>query len=256
MPSFFKKLFKSKESKISDFSSIGFPVNSVDDLLQWGYKTNLAGSEIKVPAKGAYYQWTLQSGAELWAQVDSNGQGMGLHPSFSGKSKVRVKAVPTIAHKGTVLDGVYRCWLITDDQEYPFVFEAPNFFQHASSEKEVELIVQVTAFAKELKYFPNKKAFDDDTEWKLADRSFIPSDVLKDSTYNQDPQPHAAFNGYIKAVELKTNEETGNKFYWFLVDTLSAEYDVVADPRLLKIVPEVGGLLGGSYYLSGKIIES
>jgi hypothetical protein len=58
----------------------------------------------------------------------------------------------------------------------------------------------------------------------------------------------------VLAAEEKINTLTGHAFYWALVDTYGGAYDVVIDPSLLPGVPAVGGVISGSFWLSGRIV--
>jgi hypothetical protein len=62
------------------------------------------------------------------------------------------------------------------------------------------------------------------------------------------------FAGEIKEFELKTNALTNAEFYWFLVETLGGEIDVVSDPKWIEKEPQIGGIVSGQFWLSGKII--
>lgn len=255
--SFINKLFKSKH-KVTDFSTIGFVVDSFNDIMKFGGEACKNGNRIEILGKGAYYSLKLNCGAELWAQVDVNNQPMGLHPGFAGECKIKVRAKPFLeSSRLSVLDGYYYSYLITDDQDYPLLFESPNFYQTAIADDEIIAEAQVTAFAKEVKIFSNVDEMSKDKIWgSWAIQSFTPSGTFspKDDP-NFEQHPAAIFSGYARKVELKRNEITGNKFYHLVVESLSASYDVVIDPILLSVVPEVGNIVSGQFYISGKIIS-
>jgi hypothetical protein len=40
------------------------------------------------------------------------------------------------------------------------------------------------------------------------------------------------------------------------VDTLGGEVDVVADVKLISSEPQIGGIVSGQFWLSGKIIQN
>jgi hypothetical protein len=62
------------------------------------------------------------------------------------------------------------------------------------------------------------------------------------------------FVGHVLAAGERINVLTGHAFYWALVETLGGAYDVMIDPELLPSVPAAGGVLSGSFWLSGRII--
>lgn len=252
-----KSLFKLNR-KVSDFSSIGFNFEAFEDIYKLGKLATDRGEKIEIPMRGSYYKLSTESGAELWAQISNDNQGIGLHPGFDGECVIRVKANPFLdSSRLSVLDGYYDCWLITDDQDYPLLFESPNFYQTSVSVDEVIAQAQVTAFAKEVKIFSNEEERSKDEIWGLwATQSFTPSGKFSpndDESFEQHPA--AIFSGYIRKIELKRNEITGNKFYHLIVESLSASYDVVIDPSLLISEPQIGNILSGQFYLSGKIVS-
>jgi hypothetical protein len=58
----------------------------------------------------------------------------------------------------------------------------------------------------------------------------------------------------VLAADKKINVLTGRAFYWALVETYGGAYDAVIDSSLLSGVPVVGGVITGSFWLSGRII--
>ncbi|HMQ01939.1 MAG TPA: hypothetical protein PKD79_02625 [Candidatus Doudnabacteria bacterium] len=252
-----KSLFKPNH-KVSDFSSIGFNFEAFEDIYKLGKLATDRGEQIEIPMRGSYYKLSTESGAELWAQISKDNQGIGLHPGFNGECLIKVKAKPFLeSSRLSVLDGYYDSWLITDDQDYPLLFESPNFYQTSVSEDEIIVEAQVTAFAKEVKIFSSEEERNKDEIWGLwATQSFTPSGKFSpndDESFEQHPA--AIFSGYIRKIELKRNEITSNKFYHLIVESLSASYDVVIDPSLLISEPQIGNILSGQFYLSGKIIS-
>lgn len=252
-----KNLLKPKH-QITDFRTIGYTVNSAEDLMRWASFAQSHGKKIDIPNKGAYYCLRSESGAELWAQSNLNNQIMGLHPGFSGVSEIQIKAEPFINEQFTVLDGGYDCWLITDEQEYPLIFEAPNFCEIPTENNVIEYAAQVSAFAKEVSIFNDQEEMNSDSKFgSWASKSFVPIGTFPSLENDTDftPGPIAFFTGFIKSVELRKNEITNVSFYWFLIDSLSAEYDVLVDPQLINKQPKVGQILAGKFYLSGKILK-
>ena len=259
MLSFLKKLFKPNH-KVSDFSSIGFNFEVFEDIYKLGKLASDRGERINIPMRGYYDKLSTESGAELWAQISKDHQGIGLHPAFNGECTIKVKARPFLeSSRLSVLDGYYDCWLITSEQDYPLLFESPNFYQTALDGSDIIAEAQVTAFAKEVKIFTDEDERKKDKIWGFwAPQSFVPSGTFstKENYESFEQQPVAIFSGYIKKVLLKRNEITGNKFYHLIVESLSASYDVVADPALLLSEPQVGNILSGQFYLSGKIVNN
>ena len=63
----------------------------------------------------------------------------------------------------------------------------------------------------------------------------------------------AVFTGHILAAGDRRNGLTGEVFCWTLVETLGGVFDVVIDSELITETPQVGGVLSGSFWLSGRV---
>jgi hypothetical protein len=121
--------------------------------------------------------------------------------------------------------------------------------------------IQLTAFASDdFKIFADEKEYGEsqESELKYASKSFVPSGLFafdaEDESFDLNVvRPIAIFAGIIKESELKKNELSGNNFYWFLVETLGGETDVVADVKLVSSEPQIGGVVSGQFWLSGKL---
>lgn len=75
-------------------------------------------------------------------------------------------------------------------------------------------------------------------------------------TFGKGPEEASAdFAGHILEVENRTNELWGTSFCWELVGTFGGAFDAVIDSELLGSPPRVGGVLQGSFWLSGRILS-
>jgi len=122
----------------------------------------------------------------------------------------------------------------------------------------------LTAFASnDFVIFADEAAYDasQQSELKYAAKSFVPVGLFAFDAENESVdlsivRPIGKFTGEIKEYELKTNELSGEKFYWFLIDTFGGEVDIVADVKLISGEPNIGGIVSGQFWLSGRITES
>ena len=71
---------------------------------------------------------------------------------------------------------------------------------------------------------------------------------------HQTPQAYGIFTGHVVEAAKRQNELSGHFFYWSLVDSLGDLFDVVIDPELVQNEPKVGGVLSGSFWLSGRLV--
>ncbi|MCG8349407.1 MAG: hypothetical protein MI924_16700 [Chloroflexales bacterium] len=246
----------------SHFSTIGIPIQSQDELLALAQRVvdNSIGHDTE---HGYYLQWSSSCGAEVWLQINQNNDLIGVTPHFSGKSRVRVGLTQRVLHPdSTELDGALYGWAdpASDDPAsgcYPLVFDTPDFTLHQHILLPAIVTVQVAAFAHDVSVFASAKAFaaSQTSEFKFASKSYIPAGTFTpDGEEVKSPEAHAMFTGHILEAEMRTNQLTGQAFYWALVETLCATYDVVIDPELLDALPHVGNVLYGSFWISGRIV--
>src|SRR5205085_2604545 len=119
--------------------------------------------------------------------------------------------------------------------------------------------VQLTAFAHELQAYESEAAYaaTQSGAVKFATESFIPAGLFNAATNEQNtpPQAYAIFTGRVLDTALITNPATEREFCWAHVRTLGGELDMVADPDLLDGYLTKGGIVGGSFWLSGRFSE-
>jgi len=245
----------------SHFSAIGFPVKSQDEYLALAQRVMNDCTSFDVEG-GRYLHWGSRSGAELWLQIDTDNIFIGMNPHYSGKSLVPVRlSERVIRPKDTVLDGALRGWAIWNDDDsesFELVFDVPDFGRQLTVLLPANRRVQIAAFAQEVSVFDSPKDYtaSQTGELKFAPQSFFPSGLLSpDLESIEPPEPYAIFSGHIVEADTRRNELTGSNFFWVLVETLGAVFDVVIDPGLLSVTPKVGGVLSGSFWLSGRIVS-
>ncbi len=253
---------------MSNLSDIGFPVKSEQDVNQVIMDILKHLETIPCPPHGYYFKFEDKSGAEIYLQTNTAQEIMGFNPAFSGKSKRKVGLTKKIERDTSLLDGAFHAWTnpTTEDfeetGEYPFVFDVPDFRTKDNTELPKIADIQLTAFASnDFKLFSSEEDFSgSQDEPKFASKSFIPSGLFSfdengESTEINPPQAHGILSGIIKEFELRKNEFTKEDFYWFWIETFGGDVDVVADVNLIKEEPKIGGIIRGSFWLSGKILN-
>jgi hypothetical protein len=236
---------------MSNLSDVGFPVKSNEDV---NGLVELWAKDVKeFPCeKGSYLVFYDASGVEIYLQMDLRGELLGFNPFFAGKTKHEISISQLIERDTSEMDGGYVASFV--DDETLFVFDSPNIFANRF-EYPKRCEIQLNAFASnDLLAFESEEEFyaSQLTDTKIASKSFFPSGLHREGE-DIPPQPHAIFAGEIKNFELKTNVTTGFNFYWLLVETLIGEIDVLADENLFKSEPKLGGIIRGSFWLTGKI---
>jgi hypothetical protein len=245
----------------SHFSTIGLPVASEEDLNALANRVGPFAERLAAPS-GAYYRWSDPRGAELWLQENANNELIGMNPHYAGQSAVRVGLTARLPSAGpSELDGSFHGWADPADDApdtgcYPFVFDAPDYRLHEELLLPARMAVQIAAFAHEIAAFETVAAYEASQtgDLKLASQSFIPSGLFAPADDSTVPLARAMFAGHVLAADEKINVLTGRAFHWALVETLGGAHDVVIDSNLLPGVPAVGGVISGSFWLSGRII--
>ncbi|HSK74098.1 MAG TPA: hypothetical protein VK892_20530 [Pyrinomonadaceae bacterium] len=252
---------------MSNLSDIGFPVKGEQDVNVLITETIKYVEAIKCP-QGFYLRFADSSGAEIYLQGNNEQELIGFNPHFAGRSRRKVGLTRAIERDSSELDGGFHAWAnpsgedVETSGECPFVFDVPDFRTVQINDFPAILEIQLTAFASnDFKIFESEEEFDNsqDSEPKFSSTFFVPSGLFDFNTENWEeielPRPIGKFAGEIKQFELKTNELSNEKFYWFLVETLGGEVDVVADLKLIPAEPKIGGIVSGQFWLSGKLIE-
>lgn len=249
----------------SHMSSIGFPTETVESF-NYYLDRAINGGETIPTQSGFYIKWEVGNGVELWAQANRDREIIGLNPHFSGSARMRVRLTARVSRPESILDGAFRGWVDppeTDNPEmverYPLVFDLPDYDVYSSLPLPTLVNLQLTAFADELKAFDTDRAFEDswERERNFAGEWFIPGEVFsRDGESTQPPQAHAFFSGHILAAERVTNQFTNYDFYWAKVRTYGAEVDVVADPEMIEGSLIVGGVVSGTFWLSGRLQDT
>ena len=247
----------------SNFSTIGMPVASAEEMNAMAAHIGPLAEPLTAPG-GTYFRWSDPSGAEMWLQVNADNELIGINPHYAGQSAVRVGLTARLPSAGpSELDGAFHGWAAPtgdapDTGCYPFVFDAPDYRLHEELALPSHRMVQVAAFAQDVAAFKTIAAYEASQagDVKLGSRSFIPSGLFKPTGESiVPPEALAILAGHVLAVDQKVNGLTGCAFYWALVETYGGTYDVLIDLRLLTSPPVVGGVISGSFWLSGRIIS-
>jgi hypothetical protein len=249
---------------MNNLSDIGFVVDTNDQFNQLYEMTISEGVSIKCD-KGTYIRYRDSSGVELYWQLNTKDEVIGMNPHFKGKSKRKVCLTDAVDRKDSELDGAFYAWAnpkfdnYPESGEYLFVFDLPDFQTVGIVNLPKNFNLQLTAFAtEEFKIFKSEKEFTNSLskDVNIAVRSFIASGLLSAGLIEpENPMSFGLFSGIIKECELKSNKKTKNNFYWMLIDTLGGEIDAVADIRLLQIAPQKGNIVYGQFWLSGQLIN-
>lgn len=245
----------------SHLSDIGFQIETQEAFQQLAFRAYEEGEAFETK-EGTYVRWSPGEGIELWLQLDAEDDIIGINPHFTGSSLMRVGLTQRLSRAdGSPLEGAFYAWAnpVGDDPvagDYPFVFDAPDYYLNSAIILPAIMNVQLSAFAHELQSYESDEAYDasQPEDIKFASESFIPSGMFTPDGGSVDPpQAHAIFTGHVLETSIVTNPVADNEFIWAKVRTLGGEVDVVADPVLLNGPIIKGGVVSGSFWLSGKL---
>jgi hypothetical protein len=245
----------------SHFTMIGLPVESAEDMDALAKRIGPVAEPLAAP-NGTYLQWKDPSGAELWLQTDAKNEIIGMTPFYAGRSSVRVGLTArTYVGQPSELDGCFHGWAdpqcdAPDSGCYLFIFDAPDYWLHDQLELPVQREVQIAAFAHQISAFETERAFEASRKegQGYSSQLFIPTGLFTPDNGAVQPQAQAFFSGYVLDAGEKINALTDRAFYWALVDTIGGTFDVVIDKTLLPAAPATGGVVSGSFWLSGRIV--
>jgi hypothetical protein len=243
-------------------STIGLPVARRKDFKRLASRAVSEGEAVPVDV-GEYRVLRSETGAELWAGVDRRGKLRALTPHFGGSARTHARMLQRIARADdTIFDGTLDGWAVdgltaaAGDESRditPLRFDVPDARAHATLRLPAVAEVQIAAFAYESSWTREVAAFkaaQATEELPFADQAFAYLDV-----FDEDPErpADAMLTGRVVQTEVRVNELTDVGFRWASVVTLIGEIDVVADPAVVAGEPTAGGVVEGTFWLSGRI---
>ena len=244
----------------SHFSAIGFPVHTPEEMNKVVLQARDSGQVVKA-RQGFYKVWTVANAVEMWVGCHQ-ATGLTANPHFSGAGRMKVRVTEIIPSEGYPMEGSIRGWADPDprkpdDGAYPLMLDLPDFDAVRRDLRTGSIItMQVAAFAHDLACFVNDEAFSDSQgEVKFAPESFITTGLFSVTEEPVTPTAMGMFAGHVEEAHLLKNPETGASFYHLVVRTLGGTVDVVADPESIEGRPTVGGVVQGSFWLSGRVVQ-
>ena len=179
---------------------------------------------------------------------------------------MRVRLESRVERGDDPADGGFYAWSLADteskdleDEIYPFVFDVPDYGLHHALELPAMVNVQLAAFAHEAEAYPDEDAYRSAQQQKydgpgFAAESFIPSGLFQPGgEETSHPEAFAILSGTVLRAETLVNPAGGASFHWAKVRTLGGEVDLVADPEVLVGELSEGGVISGTFWLSGRI---
>lgn len=247
--------------------TLGFPVSTEQDFRHYVFQASEFGEKIPT-ANGSYTRWEVGNGIELWVQTNLHRRLRGMNPHFVGTGHTQLTLTRHITRpEYSVLEGAFYAWfhpLQPDgtpnlEYQYPLVIDVPDYDSWHSLELPHRTSVQIAAFAQQLQAYPDADAYlrtcsphrQHSTMIYDPTGLFIPGKSVR-----EPPLAQATFSGRILDTRTLINPVTGQRFYWVQVQTLLGTVDVVADPQVVQGQLITGGIVQGTYWLSGRLLET
>lgn len=202
-----------------------------------------------------------KSGAELWGGFSKDKVFFGYDPHFSGPSRIRVILHDKIEEEWN--EGGFVCDVADADADAKGLIYVRNLkfscptFQLCGAEVVVPCVmnVQICAFAAICFVFDSLEEFDNMNKvLREEGRRPIPKGYF---AVSEKAGYMAGFMGIVVRAERKVNDQTGNPFYWALVETLNGhQIDVVIHPQTLMGRKNLrpGSIIHGFFFLSGRLM--
>lgn len=248
----------------STFSTIGVPiVDSEAASATWGAQVVRDGRA--VGDGGEYRVLDSDAGPQLWAAVNRRGRVAALTPHFAGGARCRARLSDRIERaEETRFEGGFDGWAVAEyartpedpsSDVTPLRFDVPDALQHRFLRLPALAEVQIAAFAVQSFWHRSLEEFHRDeamSELPLAGQAFVYADVFDET---DEPSTVPLFSGRVHDTAVRVNEHTGLGFRWALVETLVGLLDVVADLAVVEGEPTPGGIVSGTFWLSGRIVS-
>ena len=248
----------------SHFSSIGFPIDSQEDLEALSRRLLPECEEIAA-GNGTYLLYSSPCGAQLWFHVDGSDAIVAITPALAATTTIRIGVTAVVTRPGDKpMERALHAWAEpkADGSDvsglYPFVFDCADYGTYGTLALPLIRDARIAAFAHELAVYESAEEHERSQPegGTFASQSFVPSGLFApNGVATEPPESFAIFTGHVRSAEERTNPTTGARYLAAEVDTLGGSFHVVADPTLVtkRIVP--GAVVSGSFWLCGRLVE-
>ncbi len=246
----------------SHLSDIGFEFRSSDEILAAARALPL-DTPVVSTAAGDYVRWAPGGGAELWFERDANMNMVGMNPHFNAVTPTRTRLTARQPDATYPLDGGFHLWLdpqpLDEDGDAetgaaPLFVAVPDYRAHDALELPIELDLAIAAFAHTLEVYATEAEMHA-TGSMMSVQSLIPSGLFLPGGVVKSPaRAEAILYGTVEATEMRRNGATAREFIWARVQTFGGRLEIVADQSLAATSPVAGGIIGGTFWMSARLL--
>lgn len=240
--------------------ALGFPAEWTPELLAHVETMAASRSRLVGAARGNYRVWRSQQGAELWfhypqrsikerpraatpgekAPVQSDARPAAVTPFHRGLSSCKIKIGRYLAiDRVNPLEGSCMAWLpppATGGQDQIIVLELAPYGLQPLRTPPYTTTAQIVCFAHAVWAFKDPLTYSRETpsNRRIQSGTFSPiteADVPEVKlSYRQSPITLGLATGIVRRAIRHVNPETGEPYYWMLLETKRGSFDVVANP--------------------------
>jgi len=240
------------------FSAIGFPVSNQIDFERLLKLTLERGRSLPIIG-GKYVVWQPGDGVELWVKIKDRGIRSCL-PHFSGEGVLSILVSQLSGRTHEFTDGALRGTALADSGAYPLLLDLPDFEStapHLAAQERVSM--QVAALAREMYCFAEDRDY---LAWARTNgRGNAPSLEMLEAidALPGESLPDAALvtvTARVLKAQMRTNPATQQSFITLTAQAPGGTVDVATEPRVASGDLVVGGLIHGTFRLTGRVRES
>ena len=231
-----------------DYSDIGFQIHDEADFSA----LHTAYPELLTRRKNMYGEavelFSPDGRAELWYYENEDG-AFGDYAEPGYRSGHSTEVMPQAWLPGAMLEvetGVCRMTVAV-----PGAFLKPLELGNPCP-------MELTLFARNLAVYENADDFMIKRKGSTAPESIIPFGSFSLSGKEEEFEPDAVadVSGVVTEVTLRENPVHHGQYYEIGLSCLGIDFTVVADAELLPTPPQVGNILKGVYWVSGRMTDT
>ena len=249
----------------SHFSTIGFPVRNMEEY--WALAKRAAETGVRNAAAdgSALVRWAVDSGPEIWTHVNRAGDVVGAIPFFSTGHTYRLAVTGTGDDPDEEMEGWIDGWLEPSEDEEPYSGAFPlrtSLVNYALARSRLGVFpsvhrLELVALAHEADLFNDDAAYASapGEVYRVPIGSFVSSaHFAADDEEQAFSEATALLTGRIVSARLLTNPATSAPFWWVQVTVGGVTLHTFADRETLGGEPLEGQILGGSFWLLGRLL--
>lgn len=249
----------------SHFSTIGFPIRNMEEYWALAKRAAETGVRNPTPDGSALVRWAVDSGPEIWTHLNRGGDLLGAVPFFSTGTSYRMSVTGTGDDPDEEMEGWIDGWLEPSEEDEPYSGAFPlrvSLVNYALARNRLGVFpsvhrLELVALAHEADLFKEEAAYASapGEVYRVPVGSFVSSaHFAADDEEQAFSEATALLTGRIASARLLTNPATSIPFWWVQVALGGVTVHTFADRETLGGEPLEGQILGGSFWLLGRLL--